>query len=110
MMTIAFRARRRPSRGECLFHAREPNLFARTTKAAFAARKDLERADQVVRGEVGPKDIGEIQLGVRRFDEQEVAQALLAARANEQIDVGEIARSEVLSQGADLDVLGEEQT
>src|SRR5438445_8668076 len=61
-----------------LLHAGEPHLFARTAEPAFAAGKDLEGVEQVVGGEVGPEDLGEIELGVRRLDEEKIAEALLA--------------------------------
>src|SRR5262245_87542 len=60
-------------------------LFAGAAETAFAL---LEGSDgRVQRGsvEVGPQQIGEIQLRVSQLPQQEIADALLAAGADEQI-------------------------
>jgi hypothetical protein len=44
---------------------------------------------QLRRAEVRPHPVGEPQLGVRALPQQKVREPLLAAGANEQVDVGE---------------------
>src|SRR5207244_13474826 len=64
----------------------------RLWQPAEAALSPAEFADR--RGEIGGADIrpvavAEVELGVRALPQQEVAEALLAAGADEEIDVGE---------------------
>ena len=60
-----------------------------------------ERGDRRVerRGvEVGPQRIGEIELGVGELPEQEIADALLAAGADEEIGLGRVAHRQVAAR------------
>src|SRR5262245_30883693 len=56
----------------------------------LAATEDRDGGGEVGGAEVRPHDRYEQQLGVRALPEQEVAQALLAARADQQIHVGRV--------------------
>src|SRR5712671_1171478 len=51
----------------------------------------VDRALQVGSSEIRPPAIGEIQLGVGAFPEKKIAQALLAAGADQQVDVTGLA-------------------
>ena len=48
-----------------------------------------DRGQQVLLIEVGPQCIGKIELRVRRLPQKEVADSLLAARAYDEIGVGQ---------------------
>src|SRR5258706_15452816 len=70
-----------------LFHAGEPHLIAGPAEPALATREHLDGVEQVFAREIGPEDVGEVELGVGRLDEEEIAEALLAARADHEVDV-----------------------
>src|SRR6266404_3925815 len=57
-------------------------------KAPLALSIRLERVLEGLLVEVRPQAVGEVQLGVRALPQQEVAQAPLAAGANQQIHLG----------------------
>src|SRR5687768_5986231 len=61
-------------------------------EAPLPAAKVGDRPFQIRRGEVRPPRVGEVQLRIRRFPQEEIAEAALAASANEQIDVRADAR------------------
>jgi hypothetical protein len=61
---------------------------------------------QLVGVEVGPGDVGEVELGVGGLEQQEVAQPPLAAGANDQIGVGRPRRPHVLAQRLFADGVG----
>ena len=66
--------------------------------AAEAALAPAVRGDRGVerRGvEVGPQRLGEVELGVRELPQQEVADALLAAGADEEVGLGRVAHREI---------------
>ena len=49
----------------------------------------MDRGREVRRPEIWPHAVGEPQLGVGAFPQQEVREALLAAGTNEEIDIGQ---------------------
>ena len=55
--------------------------------AAVALGEGGQRVGEVVAVEVGPQPLGEVELGVGAFPQQEVRQPLLAAGADQQVDV-----------------------
>src|SRR5919108_5564539 len=66
-------------------------LLAGAAEPALAPRV---RGDGLVQGfgaEVGPERIGEVELGVRELPEEEVGDALLAARADEEVGLRRVA-------------------
>ncbi len=71
---------------------------------AFAGSKLLEGGTQIFDREVGPAFVDEIELGERALPQQKIRDALLAAGANEEIDVGGAAAR--LSQHAGERFLG----
>src|SRR5438445_9250064 len=106
---IITRAGRAGTPRDRLLDPRQTHLLARAAKPALATGKDVEGVEKVVAREVGPEHIGEIELGVGRLDEQEIAETLLAARADHEIDVGQRVRGEMTTERADVDVLRKEQ-
>src|SRR5207249_1740180 len=74
-----FSGRARAVLGRCRRRARE------APEAALAPPELGERGGEVGRLEVGPRALGEVELGVRALPEEEVGEALLAARADQQI-------------------------
>src|SRR5689334_20796813 len=66
-------------------------LLARAPETALARAVGTDR--RIERGgvEIGPQRVGEIKLGVGQLPEQEVADALLAAGADEQIGLRRVA-------------------
>ena len=55
------------------------------------------------RREVGPQHVGEVELGVRRLPDQEVADALLATGADEQVEIGQVGRVQARPNGLLVD-------
>src|SRR3990172_11220927 len=82
---------------------------ASATRAAVAPFSALELADrlkQVVPAEIGPQGGHEEEVGVSRLPEEEIAQALLAARANEQVGIRKIGRRQLAAEQLLGDVVG----
>src|SRR5260221_456893 len=71
------------------------HLLARAAEAALAAAVRIDRLIQRRGVEVRPKLVGEIELGVRELPQQEVADPLLAAGADEQIRLRRVAHREI---------------
>src|SRR5262245_36004554 len=63
---------------------------AGAAKTAFPALELTEREQQVLFREVRPQDVGEVELGVCELPEQEVADALFPARADEEVGLREV--------------------
>src|SRR4051812_40688005 len=83
--TSAVRTRVRSTLSGLLGGLRGGELLAGAPEAALAV---LVRGDRFAEGlgaEIGPQRVGEIELGVRELPQQEVGDALLAARADEQV-------------------------
>src|SRR5206468_8558311 len=82
------RARRRRSgrRGRGGFSY---GLLAEAAEAPLAAAEILQRASEIGAVEVGPHLRGEDELGVGALPQQEVRESLLAAGADQQVDVGQ---------------------
>jgi hypothetical protein len=75
-------------------------------EAAVALRIGGQRGVDLGGAEVGPQAVGEEQLRVGRLPEQEVADAHLAAGADEQVGVGREAQRHVARQPGLVDLLG----
>ena len=73
---------------------------------AVALGVDLDRPPQREPVDVGPQDVGEHHLGVRRLPEHEVREPLLARRAPDQVGVRELGDVEVLGEGLLVDLVG----
>ena len=76
---------RRSGPSLCTFHRRR--LIRDAPEAALAAREVLKRPRESCRIEVRPQAVDEVQLGVGAFPQQKIAQALLAAGADQQVDI-----------------------
>ena len=61
-------------------------------EAALAPMEFADRGGEVVGIEVRPHPVGEVELGIGALPQQEVREALLAAGADQQIDVAAMAR------------------
>ena len=59
------------------------------SEATFAATKGGKRLREIVGVEFGPHPLGEMQLGIGAFPEQEIGEPLLAAGADDQIDIAQ---------------------
>ena len=57
---------------------------------AFAPVERAERFCEVVGLEFRPHPLGEVQLGIGAFPEQEIGQPLLAAGADDEVDVAQV--------------------
>src|SRR5438874_1118848 len=68
----------------------------RGTVAALAAAIIGDRLLQVAAPEIRPKGLGEHQLGIGALPEQEIADALLAAGADQQIGIGQLGGEQML--------------
>src|SRR4051812_34131735 len=69
-------------------------LLARAAEAALAAAEGGERFLERRGAEVRPERIGEVELRVRELPQEEIGDALLAARANEEIRLGRVGHRE----------------
>jgi hypothetical protein len=63
-------------------------LLSNSSKAPVAARVLGERLLQPLLAEIRPKTIDKVQLSVRALPQQEVAQAFLTARSDQEINIG----------------------
>src|SRR5580658_7762111 len=77
--------------------------------AAFAAVIVAERVFEVALAEIGPHGAGEDELGVSGLPEQEVADALLAAGADDEIGVGHVGGEEMMREEILVDGLGRQR-
>ena len=75
-------------------------------KPPLAVRKPSQGPGELLGVKVGPQDVGEVQLSIGHLPEQEVADARLAAGADEQVHLGHAGGAEVLSQVWLGEVLG----
>src|SRR5712692_3021855 len=71
-------------------------LLAGLPEAALALAIPRDRRIELPGVEIRPQRRGEVQLGVSKLPEQEIADALLATGANEQIRFGRVVGSELL--------------
>ena len=71
-------------------------LFGAAGKIGDGGRERLAR-------EIGPKDVGHPQFGVRELVQQEIRQARFAARPDEQIGIRHVARVQVAADGVLID-------
>jgi hypothetical protein len=62
-------------------------LRLEAAEAALAAAEARERLGEVRRSEVGPHALGEVQLGLSALPQQKIGEALLAAGADDEVDV-----------------------
>ena len=65
-----------------------------------------ERRVEVGRVEVGPEAVAEVELGVGGLPQQEVADALVAAGPDEQVDVRQVRGVQPRGDGRLVDVVG----
>src|SRR5581483_11882004 len=70
-------------------------LLAGPAEAALALAVPGDRPVELARVEIGPQRRREVELGVGELPEHEVADALLAAGADEQVGLGRVAEREV---------------
>src|ERR1700760_986090 len=75
-------------------------------EAPLALRKVLERLREMHPGEFRPEHLGEIQLRISEVPQQKVADALLAASADEQIRVGDAGKRKPGADGRRVDIFG----
>src|SRR5881398_2441674 len=65
------------------------DLRRHSAKATVARLEHAQRHAQLVLTELWPHRLREVQLGVCALPEHEIAQPLLAARTNEQVDIAD---------------------
>src|SRR5512134_174367 len=73
-------------------------LLAGAAEAPLAPAVRGERFFERRGIEVGPQRLGEVELGVGELPQQEVADALLAAGADEEVRLGRVAHGEIRSE------------
>src|SRR5688572_25549906 len=84
-----------PDRSGHFGPARLLDLLAGAAEAALALAVGLDREVERRGVEIRPERLGEVELRVRELPEEEVADALLPAGADEQVRLGRIAHREV---------------
>src|SRR3972149_3335170 len=72
--------------------ARGGSAIGRTTEPPLPLLELNERGEEVIASEVGPQDIREVELGVRRLPEQKIRKPLLTAGPDDQVGIREIRR------------------
>jgi len=77
-----------------------------TTVAAFALLEIEESFEETSTVEVGPKNIGDEEFGVRDLPEKEIADAHFSAGADEEIGIGKVGGIEMTSELLFADGLG----
>src|SRR5690349_320745 len=85
-------------------------LAADAAIAPVAAAELGDRLLEMVLAEVGPERVDEHQLGVGTLPEQEIADALLAAGADQQVGVGHARRQQFALEQAFIDLLGRQRS
>src|SRR5262249_60698211 len=78
------------------------------TEAALPLLEEGQGLEVLTLGEVWPQRLGDVHLGVRQLPQKEVADAHLAAGANQQVVVGDALGAEVLRHGLLDDLTGRE--
>ncbi len=81
------------------------SLFARFAKPSFTALVIEQRFFQVFFPEIGPQYICKIQFGISNLVQQEIADAVFTAGADQQFGVGEIFGAQVLLKAFVRDVV-----
>src|SRR5687767_7899215 len=69
-------------------------LFSGQTIAAFARRESSERRLEMRQVEIRPQGLGHVQLGVGEIPKQEIADAMIAAGADEQVGIAHVGERE----------------
>src|SRR3990172_3622791 len=72
--------------------ARGGSAIGRATEPPLPLLELNDRGEEVIASEVGPQDIREVELGVRRLPEQEIGKPLLTAGPDDQVGIREIRR------------------
>src|SRR5688572_5889962 len=85
-----------------------PQLPRRETEPALAVREVRERGLELGQVELGPEAFAEVELRVREVPEQEIADAPLAAGADEEIRIRQAVERERFGEQAFVDVAGGE--
>jgi hypothetical protein len=65
-----------------------------------------DRSIELALVEIRPERVAEVQLGVRKIPQQEVADALLAAGADQQIGIRQAGESQLVAYVCLVDVFG----
>src|SRR5438445_14168 len=76
------------------------DLGGGAAEAALALLEEGERLEVVALAEVGPQGVGHVHLGVRELPEEEVAEAHLAAGADQEVGIRDVAGAEVPGERA----------
>src|SRR6188508_2682147 len=78
-------------------------LRARQAETALATRERDERVFEVLNAEIGPQRLADVKLGIREIPEKEVADAVITARADEEVGVGHVAQLQLPAKTAFVD-------
>src|SRR6185369_1154894 len=80
-------------------------LFPGTAESPLAALKMRDGVQELALPEIRPERVGHVDLGVSDLPQQEIADAHLPARPDEQIGIGDPRRSEMGRDELLIDVL-----
>src|SRR5688572_24103255 len=89
-----------PPRSVCDPESLALDLRGDATEAPLALLEEGERLQILALAELRPHALADVDLGVRELPEEEVADAHLAAGADEEVRVGDARRAQVLRDGA----------
>ncbi len=90
----------------CGHGRRSRDRFRQAAELALALRKPLERVEQLLAAEIGPQRVDEQKLGIGGLPEQEIAEAVLAAGADQEVRLRQAAGEQAGSEKLRRDGLG----
>src|SRR5688572_23504567 len=79
------------------------HLFARQAEAALASAECGERSLEVRLVEIRPQHIADVDLGIGEIPQQEIADAMIAAGADEQVRIRHVAEAEFFREARLVD-------
>src|SRR5690349_15886407 len=95
----------------CLSTAgRSAHLFAGQAEATFARGEGSQCRLEVRHVEIGPQRLADVQLGVGQIPQQEIADAVIATGADEQIRIADLRERELARETLLVDLLGTQRT
>ncbi len=86
-------------------HQRRPDLLGHEPEAALPPAEMLDRGVELALVEVRPQRVAEVQLGVGEIPQQEIADALLAAGADQQVGIRQTGQRQLLAELRLVDVV-----
>src|SRR5262245_25574473 len=81
-------------------------LLAGQTIAPFARRERVQRRLELGTAEIRPQRVAHVQLGIGQVPQQEIADAVVATGADEEVRIADFAQRELAREAGFVDGLG----